>query len=381
MNEKTNKIFFIVILLAILVGLGVSIHLFDIDYKVTFDNTYTPGCDISETVSCSKVAESDTAYISNIPVASLGILGYLLVFLYMLVHRKKKYLYNHLLLFFSIFSAVSIYYFYIAKSVLNAICIYCSITYGINWILTILLLIIVFKLQNNKFSLKELFSLQKFEIPMYLVFSLLILVPSKMIFTQEKVESSLYAGGTFDSEKLVGIAGAKNADVTVVLYSDYECPYCSRFEESVKEMLTNFTNVKLIRKEFPLDNKCNPILGNKKFHEYACDAAYFAKCAGKEGKFWQAANLLHHKRKNLEPDSLKMYIKKLSLNKKKMETCMKSKEIKDAVLANIVEGVKLKVRGTPSFTINGKFNSGAYKYEKLKEILIKEGGKLKEISK
>ena len=375
MKERNSKIFFIVIMIATIIGIGISIHLVDIDYNVKFNENYTPNCDINKAVSCSKVAEHETAYIYDIPVASLGVMGYLLLLAYMIINRKKKYLYNNLFIFFSIFSVVSLYYFYLSKFVIHAICMYCYGTYIINWLVNILLFFIVFKLQEEKFSAKDLFKVGKLDIALYLFIAIALLVPSKIYFSHEITKFS-YKNGFFDKKEMVGIAGDPNGSVTLVLYSDYECPYCARFESSIKEALKNFTNLKLVRKEFPLDNECNPILGKRKFHEDACKAAFFAKCAGKQDKFWETADYLHHHRKDLTKDDLVSYIDKLKLDREKMLKCIDSKEIKDEIKKNILEGVKLKVRGTPAFIINGKFNSGAYKYKKLEKILIKAGGKL-----
>ena len=371
-----------IILVLMFIGLGVSIHLLQIDYNVKFDANYVPSCDVNDTVSCSKVAESKHSSLAGVPVASWGILGYLFVIIFMFTSRKSKRFYSSLALFFFIFSAGSIYFFVIAKFVIEAFCVYCITTYIVNWLAFILVLISIFKFKHDdeKFSLvenfKSLFDIPFVIIPLYLVIGLGIVLPSYMIFSGSHDVSSLtkYKNARFNEKELYGICGAEEADVKIILYSDYECPYCERFETTIKKIIKNFSNVELIRKEFPLDNKCNMLI-NKEFHKYACDAALFAKCSGVQGKFWEAADLLHLNKKDLKPNDLMKYVSHLKLNKKQIQDCMKSETTMNRVKLDIKEGLKAGVKGTPGFVVNGKTHSGAQPYEKVYKIVIEAGGK------
>jgi protein-disulfide isomerase/uncharacterized membrane protein len=369
-----------------IVGLGISIHLLQIDYNVKFDPSYTPECDFNSKVSCSKVADSEYSSILGVPVASWGIMGYLLVLIFMLTSKKSKRFNSSLLVFLFIFSAGSIYFFIIAKIVIEAVCVFCIGTYIVNWLAFLLLLFSVFKFKHDeekfciKDNIKSFFDISLVMIPIYIVVSLGIIIPSYTVFSKihepHTTLTSSYKNGKFDKENLIGIAGSDKADVTIVLFSDYECPFCERFEGTIKEIINNFSNVKVIRKEFPLDNKCNALLGDRKFHKSACDAAYFAKCSGLENKFWQAADILHLNKKNLDMGSLLSYADKLNIDKEKIKKCMNSEVIANAVKNDIKEGLKLGVRGTPGFIVNGKLYSGAKPYSELSKIVIDAGGKL-----
>ncbi len=385
MNKKT--VYWIVFILMI-VGLGISIHLLQIDYNVKFDPNYVPECDFNSKISCSKVADSEYSSILGVPVASIGILGYLLVLIFMITAKKSKRFYSSLLFFFFIFSIGSIYFFVIAKLKIDALCVFCIGTYIVNWISFMLVLLSVFKFKHDetkrfclKDNIKSFFDISISIIPIYVVIIFAVLVPSYKVFSKAHKEissltASEYKNGKFNKEKLIGIAGSDKPGVTIILYSDYECPYCERFEGTIKKVINKFNNVKLIRKEFPLDNKCNMLLGEKKFHKHACNGAFFAKCAGLEDKFWLAADLLHSNRKNLDLDNLMVYADKLKISPKKMKACIKSKKIINAVKSDIRDGLKVGVRGTPGYVINGKSYSGAKSFKELSKIVIEAGGKL-----
>jgi protein-disulfide isomerase/uncharacterized membrane protein len=381
----TKKHTYTIIFILALIGLGFSIHLLQIDYNVKFNPDYVPECDFNSKISCSKVADSKYSSIFGIPVASLGILGYLIVLGFMLTVKRSKRFFSSLLSFYFIFSVVSIYFFIIAKLKIDALCIFCIGTYIVNWVSFLILLFSVFKFKNDeesfciKDNFKTFFDIPIKTIPLYLVLIFAILTPSYVVFSKAhntpELKESDYKGGKFDKENLIGIAGNSQGDVTIILYSDYECPYCARFEGTIKEVINKFSNVKLIRKEFPLDNKCNMLL-NRKFHRYACNGAFFAKCAGLEGKFWQAADLLHNNRKNLDMKSLMKYAEELKISQKQIKKCMESSKIKEAVKSDIKEGLKVGVKGTPGYTINGKIYSGAKNFKQLSKLIIKAGGKL-----
>ncbi|MBN2695548.1 thioredoxin domain-containing protein [bacterium] len=416
MNKK--NIVWLVIFILTLVGLGVSIHLLQIDYNVHFKAGYSPECDLNETVSCSKVAESPYAFLLGIPVASWGILGYLLVLLYMLFNRKKEHLIPNLTIFYGIFTVGSIYWFLIAKIVLKAVCIYCSTTYVINWGLFLFLILWNFKSRKeSKFcivdQIKRFFGFTVYQIPVYSVVAITVILLSYIYFPKQmdkmcknvncsgfgtckvlygKTEcqcnkgyfakdneclnlntllDKTYPNGVFDAKEWKATAGSSAEDaIEIELFSDYECPYCEKLEENMKKVLENYPNVRLIRREYPLDGSCNPLLKGKQFHLNACNAAYFAKCAGKlNNLFWQACGYLHHNRKSLSMDSLLSYADMFGINKNEMAKCMASEEVKESVFQDLKLGLKHKIMGTPAFVIDKKLYSGALSYEKIKEIL------------
>ena len=141
------------------------------------------------------------------------------------------------------------------------------------------------------------------------------------------------------------IRGPADAPVTVVMFSDFQCPFCVQAVGIVDEVLKAYPkDVKFMMKQFPL----------KQIHPNAEPAARAAIAAGKQGKFWEMHDELYKNSRNLTPETIKGIAEKNGLDMKKFEADMNSDEVKKQVEAELVLGQKVDVRGTPSFFINGK---------------------------
>ena len=153
--------------------------------------------------------------------------------------------------------------------------------------------------------------------------------------------------------------GAANAPVTIVEFSDYECPYCSRAEEVVNRVMKDYDGkVRLVYRDFPL-----PI------HPQAQKAAEAANCAADQGKYWEMHEKLFANQQALGADALKGYAKDLKLDDAKFAKCLESGEKAKVVDESRKAGEKLGVTGTPAFFINGLQLTGAQPYEEFKTLI------------
>jgi len=158
----------------------------------------------------------------------------------------------------------------------------------------------------------------------------------------------------------VGDAPAKgdpNAPVVIIEYSEYQCPYCQRY---VDETLTQITakyvetgKVYYAFKDFPLD-----------FHPNARPAAQAAHCAGEQEAYWEMHDLLFAKRavwsdQGNAKESFVTYAGSLGLDETAFSQCLDSGRYNEIIDANIQEGARFGVRGTPAFFVNVHFISGA----------------------
>lgn len=156
--------------------------------------------------------------------------------------------------------------------------------------------------------------------------------------------------------------GAANAKVTIVEFSDFQCPYCSRAEPSVDEVMKNYSDkVKVVFRHYPLD-----------FHEKAFKAAEAAACAEEQGKFWEFHKTLFANQGALAVEDLKTHAKTLGLDSGKFNECLDSGKMKTKVDDDMKAGQAVGVNGTPAFFINGIAISGAQPFEKFKEIIDAE---------
>jgi len=140
------------------------------------------------------------------------------------------------------------------------------------------------------------------------------------------------------------IRGKKDAKVTIVEFSDFQCPYCARLQPTLKKVLKTFPNdVKLVYKDFPLS-----------FHKYAKMAARAARAAGEQDKFWEMHDLIFESFSTLSEEKFKEFAKKLNLDMDKFLKDFKSDKYDKLIQADINLGRSVGVTGTPTLFINGK---------------------------
>jgi len=160
--------------------------------------------------------------------------------------------------------------------------------------------------------------------------------------------------------------GEAAAPITIVEFSDYECPFCGRAEPTVKDVVDQYKGkVRLVYREYPLS-----------IHEHAQKASEAALCALDQGKYWEMHEKLFENQHSLDVESLKGYAKALSLDSAKFDKCLDTGEKAKTVEASLKAGEDAGVSGTPAFFINGRPLFGAVPVERFKEVIDAElGGK------
>jgi protein-disulfide isomerase len=156
--------------------------------------------------------------------------------------------------------------------------------------------------------------------------------------------------------------GPKNAPITLVEFSDFQCPFCSRGYSTVNDVEKAYEGkVKVVFKQNPLP-----------FHNNAMPAAQASLAAGEQGKFWQMYDVLFQHQQQLSRENLDSYAQQIGLNMDKFKAAMDSGKFKAKVEADLEEGRKAGVSGTPTFVINGHKLVGAQPLEQFKTIIDAE---------
>ncbi len=153
------------------------------------------------------------------------------------------------------------------------------------------------------------------------------------------------------------IIGKKDAPVTIVKFSDLQCPYCGRVYPALKEILkTHPDKVRLIIKHFPLS-----------FHPNARPASKMAMAANEQGKYEGMVELLYNNGADVSEAKIKEHAQTLGLNYDKLMADLKANDAKyeAQIAADMALGGKVEVQGTPAFYVNGK-KSRAYDLEGFK---------------
>lgn len=144
------------------------------------------------------------------------------------------------------------------------------------------------------------------------------------------------------------IKGKKEAAVTIVEFSDFQCPYCSRLQPTLNQVLSAYPNdVKLVFKDFPLS-----------FHQQAKNAAKAARAAGEQGKYWEMHDLLFENFSQLNDNSYKEFAAKLKLDEAKFMAAFQSNKYDNLIQQDITLGQGAGVGGTPTLFLNGKRMQG-----------------------
>jgi len=138
--------------------------------------------------------------------------------------------------------------------------------------------------------------------------------------------------------------GPADAPVTMVEFSDFQCPFCARTTPLIEQVLQAYPKeVKFVYKEYPLP-----------MHRNAMDASRAALAAHKQGKYWEMHDKLFANQRALQPENLKQYAQELGLDMAKFEQDMASAEIQQQIGADMQAARDAQVTGTPTLFINGK---------------------------
>jgi protein-disulfide isomerase len=133
--------------------------------------------------------------------------------------------------------------------------------------------------------------------------------------------------------------GSDSAPVTIVEYSDYQCPYCRQQEAALRQVLTKYDGqVRLIYMDFPM-------------HNHSMDASMAARCADEQGQFWPYHDALQHNGANLSTNGLETTARDLGLDLPSFDSCLEDRKYEQAVLADQQMGMKSGVSGTPCLII------------------------------
>lgn len=164
----------------------------------------------------------------------------------------------------------------------------------------------------------------------------------------------------FEITKNDHIRGDFNAPITLVEFSDFECPFCERHYPTLTQTLDKYKGqVRLVYKHFPLG-----------FHPNAQKAAESSECADEQGKFWEYHDkLFKNQPSGYSLEKFKQWAKDMALNTDKFNTCLDSGKYAQKVQSDLQEGQTKGVQGTPATFVNGQLVSGAIPYESFQQII------------
>jgi len=358
-------------LLFCLAGLVLSILLERIHYQIHTDPNFHSFCAIGRTVNCDIVARSPYAVFLGVSVASWGIFGYALAALVALwgARSRKPQLAAGCALYISIlFVASSAVLGTVSALLVTAVCILCLATYAANLLLLVCAVII-----GRRLGLRAVFAEPFRALREKTARALLVLLAIGACAAGIVAAHPSYWKAAKDSRPRPTVPdlphgiepggghfiGAEKPTVTLVEFSDYECPYCRLAHTQLRALLEQFpTKLRLIHRHYPLDQSCNSAIKSP-MHQNACFAAMIAECADRQGRFWQANDYMFAEARVLGSRPTAEIARDLGLNVEALEACLRE-EGPRAVALDVDEGNRLGIQGTPTFFSEGKTYTGTY---------------------
>jgi protein-disulfide isomerase len=159
------------------------------------------------------------------------------------------------------------------------------------------------------------------------------------------------------------VKGPKDAPVTLVEFTDFHCPFCGKAVTTLKDVMREYDGkIRWVFRDFPIAS----------LHPQAHKAAEAARCAGEQGTFWEYHDLLFGSQSPTTIEDFKRYAEQLKLDLNSFGQCLDSGKHRAAVEADVQEGARLGVTGTPTFFINGRILVGAQPLENFRKIIEAE---------
>jgi protein-disulfide isomerase len=163
--------------------------------------------------------------------------------------------------------------------------------------------------------------------------------------------------------------GKKDAPVTLVEFSDFQCPYCQRMAPSLKQVEKKFGDqVEVVYRQFPLTT----------IHPFAFKAAEASLCANEQGKFWELHDMMFEEQTKIAVADLKEKAARLGLDQKKFNACLDSGRYVEQIQNDQKEGQRVGISGTPAVFLNGRLvDGGSVPYSVLETAIEKELARVK----
>ncbi|OGQ04490.1 MAG: hypothetical protein A3F82_03895 [Deltaproteobacteria bacterium RIFCSPLOWO2_12_FULL_44_12] len=319
-------------------------------------------CDINEFINCDIAYASSHAQTFGIPTSWLGLIFYLwmgiLAFWILRKPQEEESIGSFAWLLSLGGFGMTIYKAYTAFFILKVLCLICLTMYLVN----IALLLVCLRWASFKFNPKWL-SLAGYTAFIFGIGWIGIAsYQSKAGKRQElpvpideivsfHFRQSQYQ---FEVDAEAPVWGNPNAKVTVVEFSDFQCPYCKHAAFHLKPSLAEFKNkVKFYFYHYPLDQACNDHI-TQPMHDKACLAAQAAVCAGKMNDFWSYHDDIFRNQKNLSSEILINLAKQRGWDEKQFNECISSPETISLVKENVAAANKIYVTGTPTVLVNNR---------------------------
>jgi protein-disulfide isomerase len=326
----------------------------------------TSFCTISEEINCDKVALSSWSVLFGVPVAAWGVVGYALAAALSAWGLSARRLHARwpagLLVTFGAFAtAASVALALVSKVAIGSWCLLCM---G-SWAASLGLLVTgwlasrpVGVMAAVRADLKAA-GRQPRRTAMVMVAGMIVLLV--LVVAARRGEAGVKLAGGSPPAGRVALPPLPAATGPAVLYSDYECPFCALAHDELREILRKRPDIQVVRRNFPLDQACNPIM-KRPLHLRACQLARAAICAEAQGQLEAMDDALYASQK--APVPVEELAARLKLDTERFKACLTAPATEARLAADIEAGMKANLRSTPTYVVDGTLHDGKLPLER-----------------
>ena len=371
--------FWTVVILAF-AGLVDSVYLSISHYRIYNDVVYESFCAISHAINCDTVSQSPYAVFMHLPVPIWGTIGYVFFLLLLMITgtspEREQRVWGIMLLVSVIYSTYSIILSIITIAYIHSYCIMCILVYAINF-----LLVYFCWLTRRRFDPQPVFvairsdlrylwrrpKITTLTIAPFLggVFLLWSFLPSYWNFQPSIWATSQPSGLTSDGHPWIG---SEDPKLIITEFTDYLCFQCSKMNYHIRKLMVRYPGqIKVIHRHFPMDHTVNPIV-QKPVHTGAGSLALLAIYAITEDKFWLTNDYLFANARFTSSIDLRSLADEIGLDYEKLSRSIKNDVFRRKLENDIKDGLRLGVKGTPTYLINGSIYHGQIPPKILQQI-------------
>ncbi len=366
--QKDNRrltVFAVLALIGLALSISLTLHYYDLRSGTAEFKSF---CNMNETMNCDAVGASRFAEIlPGFPLSSFSggwYLGMFFLALLAMAANWRRTVSRVLLAMSGIALAFSLIYLVIMATVLKVYCLQCL---GID-VVNAALFVTAFSMRGTSGAKSE--SGQMVRALGTAAACLTVSVLFMKSYDRSQIEGVTHdemAESVLSAQPVALPAapdapffGAANAPITIVEFSDFQCPHCKVGAKLMHTLLERFPGqLKVVFRGYPLDPSCNRFMQSAG-HPIACEAAKVAVCSNQQGKFGAVYEAIFDHQADLRPGMAAELATGLGVDAAKLKACMDAPEVGQFLAKSVEEGNANGVKSTPTFFINGRKVEGAY---------------------
>ena len=335
-------------------------------------------CTLGKTFDCNAIDASPYAELfAGIPLSAAAAGWWLAILIFSLLARSQEFaaaLSPALLVMTGIGSIFSLFYLWIMMAVIKVGCLLCLGMDAVNFL--------AFAATLRAWKRREANAGILFEPKLPAIVTLGCLLVTLVIARAQLEGAPSSSDLKMRTQAIMGSApvainlgpelptlGSPMAKVTIVKFSDFQCPSCRVGAQGLHPVLARYGDrVRFVYRNFPLDPTCNRIMKSP-LHRAACELSRGSVCAQAQGKFKEYYEKTFEMQPSLEPGSALKIASDLGLDSAQFEKCLSDPATSDRVIKDIEEGIQLNIESTPTFFINGRRITGALPPQSWNELI------------